>query len=125
MHNFELSDMPGPTVEAQQLQLEQYAAGVAHYDLINAECKVHPQLSLKEVRQLPSVVAANQVYEDFVTKLEEMLGKDAHCRQIDGDLWESFADCYKEDVGIRPRFHQTRAEVLQYFDRRKEAVPVE
>jgi hypothetical protein len=119
MFAYQLSDMPGPTVEAQHIQLAQDAAVVAVYDAINAAYVAHPELSPKEVRQLPEVVAANKIYNDTINQLVELLGGNAPCSQVDTDLWETFSDCYKEDAGIRPSPGYTRADVLAYFAHRK------
>lgn len=59
----------------------------------------------------------NGEYDATVQKLIEILGEDAHCSQVDCELWNQFSDLYKDDNGCRPRGEYTRDQVLDYLIR--------
>lgn len=63
---------------------------------------------------------ATKAYQGTVQALLALMGEDAHCCEIDEDLWSLFSDAFKDEVGVRPRFHQTHAEVKRYFQVRSE-----
>jgi hypothetical protein len=60
-------------------------------------------------------------YATLVGIAKSVLGPEAHCNDVDPDLFSAFSDCYKSDNGIRPRFWMTVAEVEAWFARRDAA----
>jgi hypothetical protein len=112
------SDMSGPSDEARALQLQQYKATDAFYEVWSAVERRHGPNSLDTIRADPEYVAARTAYESTVTQLSQLLGSDAHCNHVDCDLWSLFSDCYKSDNNCRPRMHMTRAAVQAYFGHR-------
>lgn len=116
----DLTDMPGPSDAARALQLAQYAAHDAMYDAWN-EAHAKANFNYEAANQDAAYRARVQDYEKTVADLEALLGPDAHCNEVDTDLWSSFSDCFKDEAGFRPRFHQTRLQVQQYFARRSAA----
>lgn len=58
-------------------------------------------------------------YATLVGIAKSVLGPEAHCNDVDPDLWQAFSDCYKSDNGFRPRSWMTAAEVEAYFARRE------
>lgn len=55
-------------------------------------------------------------YEAIVAELEDHLGPNAHCADVDCDLYGFYSDCYKDRNGFRPRGFVTRKEVLEWLD---------
>jgi hypothetical protein len=115
--------MPGPTQEARVLQHQQYAALDAMYEAWNAARAKHDFVQGAEDAE-PAYIASKAAYEASVRALETLLGEDAPCNFVDADLWSAFSDCYKDDAGFRPRFHRTRQQVLDYFERRRKQTAV-
>lgn len=109
--------MPGPTDEARALQYKQYVACDAMYEVWNKVRAKYNYANDAPVNTDPEYVASKAAYEATVTELLALLGADAGCHLVDSDLWSAFSDCYKEESGFRPRFHQTRQDVEDYFDR--------
>lgn len=60
-------------------------------------------------------------YATLVGIAKSVLGPEAHCNDVDPDLWQAFSDCYKSDNGFRPRFWNTAAEVEAWFADREAA----
>lgn len=58
-------------------------------------------------------------YATLVGIAKSVLGPEAHCNDVDPDLWQAFSDCYKADNGFRPRSWMTAAECEAYFAREK------
>jgi hypothetical protein len=112
-----LEDMVGSTHEARTLQYQQYVAHDAMYDARNEALAKFNHNDSEAARKDEAYVARKADYESTVVSLEALLGPDAHCNAVDTDLWSLFSDCYKDDVGMRPRFHQTRAQVQAYLAR--------
>jgi len=112
--------MPGPTDDARVLQLKQYEAADAMYEAWNKARAKFNYANDAPVDTDPEYVASKAAYEVTVTELLALLGADAHCNFVDCDLWSAFSDCYKSENGFRPRFHKTRQEVQEYFDRLRE-----
>ena len=111
------SHMPVPTNEARSLQLKQFAACDAMYDAYNQVRAETPGLPYAEVAKNPAVIEKTLEYELLVEQLEQLLGPDAHCCQVDCDLWSSFSDWYKSESGFRPRgMHFTRADVKKRLE---------
>lgn len=113
----QLEHMPGPSDEARALQLQQCQAREALYDAWNDAYAKTDYKDSEAAHQDAAYVAAKAAYEATVTALEALLGPDAHCNAVDTDLWSLFSDCYKDDAGFRPRFHQTRTQVQEYLAR--------
>lgn len=57
-------------------------------------------------------------YDALCDQLEKILGTEAHCNEVDPDLFGFYSDLYKDDHGFRPLHHITRAEVKQWLARR-------
>lgn len=110
--------MPGPTDEARALQLKQCELYDAMYDVLNAvRQRIGYEAPFEQAAQDPSFVAAKAAYDASVVELQALLGENAHCNEVDTDLWSSFSDCYKSEHNFRPRGqHWTRAQVLKWFD---------
>jgi hypothetical protein len=121
----QIDHMPGPTDEARQLQYKQYGAVEAMYDAWNKARAKFNYANDAPVDTDPEYVASKAAYEATVTELTALLGADAHCNFVDCDLWSAFSDCYKDENGIRPRFHQTRQDVQDYFDQLRKRKPNE
>ena len=112
-----LEHMPGPTEAAKPLQLEQHHAYDGFYEAWNAADKV----GQVDANHFPTTLAfegAWKRYKESVFKLEELLGEQAHCAQVDTMLWSDFSDIYKDIVTCRPsELHFTRAQVLEWLKR--------
>jgi hypothetical protein len=67
------------------------------------------------------VVAANAKYDATVNALREMLGPDAHCAEVDCDLYGTYSDLYKDRCNFRPRGHITYEAVKAYVDNCKDS----
>lgn len=109
--------MPGPSDEARALQYKQYQACDAMYDAWNKARAKYNYANEAPVDSDPEYAASKAAYEATVNELVALLGPEAGCHLVDSDLWSSFSDCYKDEAGFRPRFHKTRQEVQNYFDR--------
>ena len=72
------------------------------------------------VKVAPVRWMATKAYQCTVQALLALMGEDAHCCEVDEDLWNVFSEVFKGDVGVRPRFHQTRADVKRYLEIRSE-----
>lgn len=81
---------PGPP-EAIELQAQQSIA-----------------LSMSYSLEGDDLVWAQGIYAETVKKLTELLGEDAHCSQVDSEMFNSFSDIFKDETNSRPRFHVTR-----------------
>lgn len=104
----ETQAQPSSVGDSDALQAEQRAALDAMYDT----------LSDISDRQHPDCVAAVARYDASVAALESLLGVDAHCNQVDADLWGLYSDCFKSENGFRPRHHVTRAAAKDYLAQR-------
>ena len=62
------------------------------------------------------VVNANAEYDTTVTALRELLGPDAHCGEVDSDLYSAYSDLYKDRYNSRPRGHVTYEDVKAFVD---------
>ena len=111
MPPMELKWMPGPTDEARLLQQKQCIAYDRMYGAMNFEPK------FVSSSYAPKTEIAKAAYEETVAALVALLGEDAHCSQVDTDMFSAYSDFYKSDAGFRPRHHVTRADVKNYFDR--------
>lgn len=115
-----LEDMPGPTDEARRLQHQQYGASDALYDALNAALarsdNPDRQAAYAAAREDATFKARLADYEATVSALQALLGPQAHCCEVDSDLWSTYSDCYKSEHGIRPRFHRTPQQVREYLD---------
>lgn len=60
---------------------------------------------------------ANAQYDATVLDLVAELGPDAHCAEVDCDLFGFYSDCYKDRNGFRPRGHVTRKQVQEWMER--------
>lgn len=110
------SHMPGPTDEAKTLQLKQYAAYDAMYGALNKLYAIHAELTSEIANADPEYSEKKQAYDDTVNQLKALLGPQAHCNQVDCDLWSAFSDIHKSEHGYRPRGHYTAAEVREQFE---------
>lgn len=109
--------MPGPTDEARKLQLKQYEACDAMYDAYNQVRADFPDQPYDAVSKHPLVTEKSQAYNQLVEELEQLLGAEAHCCQVDCDLWSLFSDWHKSESGFRPRgMHFTRADVKRRLE---------
>lgn len=91
--------------EAQRLAYD------AMYEALHQVRATYPELSHKAVYAHPEYQAKKQAYEASVSRLEDLLGVEAHCSKVDMDLWNLYSDMYKDTHGFRPRgMHVTRAE---------------
>lgn len=91
--------------EAQRLAYD------AMYDALHRVRAENPELSHKAVYAHPDYQAKKHAYEATVAALETLLGVEAHCSQVDMDLWSLYSDMYKDTNGFRPRgMYVTRAE---------------
>ncbi len=121
--------MPGPTDEARALQLKQCQLNDTRYDVLNdIRSRIGYDAPFEQAAQDSGYIAAKAAYEASVVELQALLGENAHCNEVDCDLWSSFSDCYKSEYNFRPRGqHWTRAQVLKWFDdlveRQKNAPP--
>lgn len=110
------SDMPGPSPEAKAAQFAQWQLREAYYEARRAA-------PAGEAHQDPAVQQALSAYDASVDALEALMGPDAHCSQVDCELWGEFSDFYKDEVGFRPRgMHFTRQSVLAWIARQSEAM---
>lgn len=57
-------------------------------------------------------------YETLRDELLQIVGADAHVNLVDPWMWDAYSDCYKDDVGFRPKGHHSYLQVKAYFDRR-------
>jgi hypothetical protein len=83
-------------------------------------------LQAKQIRAMTAMYAANRgskreavckaIYESTVRMLESIVGPDAHIGEVDQDLYGAFSDCYKGEIGCRPRFHISRKDVVAWFE---------
>lgn len=73
------------------------------------------RLGFDALKTHPEAIAVVQAYDASVAGLVALLGAEAGCHEVDTDLWSSYSDFYKENVGFRPRHHITRADVQAYF----------
>lgn len=97
--------------EAQEAQRLAYDA---MYEALHQVRATYPELSHKAVYAHPEYQAKKQAYEASVSRLEDLLGVEAHCSQVDMDLWSLYSDMYKDTHGFRPRgMHVTRAAALK------------
>lgn len=114
MWNVTPADMPNGAPECRALQDRQ----IACRDLFYAAFNHGEAASMKseDKHTAPNVVAAREAYEATIVELEALLGPEAHCKDVDFDLWLEFSDLYKSELGVRPRFHKTRAQVQQWLD---------
>ena len=111
MPPMELKWMPGPTDEARLLQQQQCIAYDRMYGAMNYESKPGTN------DYGPKTEIAKAAYEETVSALVALLGEDAHCSEVDTDLFSAYSDFYKSDAGFRPRHHATRADVKNYFNK--------
>lgn len=117
----ELSWMPGPTDEARVLQLKQCDLATAWYSALSdllAEFGHNSDYEINifdEAAKNPRCLAAKAAYEASVAELTALLGADAHCNEVDCDLWSSYSDCYKSEYNIRPHFHVTATQARAYL----------
>lgn len=98
------AQMPGPTETAKQLQFQQICIRSAYYSALSAH-------SHDANYDAPDVVDLRNLYDGYVVALREELGPDAHCAQVDSDLWSQFSDWMKDESGFRPRGHYTYQDV--------------
>jgi hypothetical protein len=68
-----------------------------------------------------ALTAWRETYATLVGIAKSVLGPEAHCNDVDPDLWSAYSDCYKDDAGFRPRGWTTAEEVERYFARLKAA----
>lgn len=115
-----LSDFPGPTDQARELQSRQYDLLRAMYDAWNDAYAAQSVKDYGAARQDPVYQQARAAYDASVSELTALLGEDAHCNNVDCDLFSLYSDLYKDDAGFRPRHHITRAQVQAWLDRRAE-----
>lgn len=115
MHHVKPEDSPEQAAQAVALREKQHAAREAMYDAWNDAVARFNYLDYDAAAKDPKHMEAKAAYEATVAELETLLGPDAHCNAVDCDLWSLFSDCYKDDAGFRPRFHQTRAQVQAYL----------
>jgi subtilisin family serine protease len=59
---------------------------------------------------------ANIDYDETVEALLGLLGPDAHCADVDCDLYGFYSDAYKDRNGFRPSGHVTRADVQSWME---------
>jgi hypothetical protein len=65
---------------------------------------------------------ARAAYTDTVDALKIVLGPDAHCNEVDIDLYSEFVECFEERVGWKPRGFIDVAGAMDYINQpRKEA----
>lgn len=102
-------DMPGPTREAKEKQLEQLILRETLYDTLQKVRAQNPELEGIAAYRHAAYIEKRNAYEKTVAELEAMLGENAHCTAVDCDLWDTYSDWFKSEHGIRPRFHVTRA----------------
>jgi hypothetical protein len=105
MYGPKVEDMPGPTAEAREIQFRQWAKRDSMYELWG-----------QNQEPAPAAVAAKVEYDATVTELCELLGPNAHCAQVDSDLFSMFSDAHKDVYNFRPRHHVTLLEVRQWLD---------
>lgn len=113
-----LEDMPGDTPEVKALQLQQYEAADAMYDTLgrlNQENREVPGWTYRSAYEHADYKAAFARYEATVKALQDILGEDAHCAQVDSDLWSTYSDIFKDRNGFRPRMHNTVAQVKEWL----------
>lgn len=112
MSDYQLSNFPGPTDEARRIQLRQAWA-------FEAICDIHcyPEIYATPADMEAALATANAAYDATVAELEALLGPDAHCSEVDSELFSSYSDCFKSENDFRPRGHTTRAEVKAWFER--------
>lgn len=115
MYPVRTEDRPEQSAQALALREKQDAAREAMYDAWNAAVARFNYHGYNAAAKEPEVLQAQAAYDATVAELEALLGPDAHCNAVDCDLWSLFSDCYKDDAGFRPRFHQTRAQVQAYL----------
>lgn len=115
MYPVRTEDRPEQSAQALALREKQDAAREAMYDAWNAAVARFNYQGYNAAAKEPEVLKAQAAYDATVGELEALLGPDAHCNAVDCDLWSLFSDCYKNDTGFRPRFHQTRAQVQAYL----------
>lgn len=115
MYPVRTEDRPEQSAQALALREKQDAAREAMYDAWNAAVARFNYHDYNAAAKKPEVLQAQAAYDATVAELEALLGPDAHCNAVDCDLWSLFSDCYKDDAGFRPRFHQTRAQVQAYL----------
>jgi hypothetical protein len=116
MSNLSAADMPGPLPEAKPIQLEQHHARIAVFAAWN-DAK---QEDFDKTGMCTSggFVEAWKRYADTVTQLVALLGPNAQCYEVDGLLYDSFSDEFKEIVSCRPRgLSYTRSQVLDWLKR--------
>lgn len=111
-----LEHCPGPSEEAKRLQLDQYLKCDAMYDAWNDALKEVGHDKRDAAGQNPAYIAAKKAYDDTVVALQALLGPEAHCNHVDADLWSLYSDCYKDKNNIRPRWHHTRQQVIEWLD---------
>ena len=63
-------------------------------------------------------------YATLVGIAKSVLGPEAHCNDVDPDLWQAYSDCRKDLDGCRPRGWETSAEVEAWFERLRAAQAV-
>lgn len=61
-------------------------------------------------------------YNETVKTLIQLLGENAHCNEVDCDLWGYFSDYYKDVNGFRPRHYMTRKDVETWITEDHEIV---
>lgn len=105
-----VEDMPGPTPEAQALQLKQWTTLDEFY-----AARARQPFGQKE--NGPEATVAMEQYDATVVALVSMLGPDAHCSQVDSELWSTFSDVYKSHNSFRPRGYFTLTEVKDWLQR--------
>ena len=63
-----------------------------------------------------ALAIANEMYDRTVEQLLEALGSDAHCAEVDCDLYGFYSDAYKDRNGFRPTGHVTRKDVQSWME---------
>jgi hypothetical protein len=96
------------------------AANEAEIEALKAEqTRIQRSSDLYAIETPEVQQKALAAYEETVTKLSALLGPDAHCAQVDNDLFSAFSDLWKDDYGSRPRHHVTVADVKEWLAKRK------
>lgn len=110
MSDYQLSYFPGPSDEARRIQQRQTWA-------FEAICDIHcySEIYASKADQEAALATANQAYEATVAELEALLGPNAHCAEVDMELFSSYSDCYKSENDFRPRGYITRAGAKDWF----------
>jgi hypothetical protein len=71
----------------------------------------------------PMHAAARVEYDNCVIALRKELGDDVHCMDVDFELFEFYGHLFKDENGIKPRFHmtylETKASLEAIYERQK------